>query len=418
MKVSKITRLLPFLMLAALLLGGILGKVAASYPEELSGFVAVSGWVGAAFLNILKMVIGPLILSSIITGVAGMGSASNLGRIGGKTIGLFLGTTVVAIVLGLFLVNIIKPGIGVNLLADPSANEVVVENLVAEQQNVGEILMDAIPSNITKAFVEDNMLQIIVFAILFGLFTTKIGHEQSKKILDFFSAVFHVMMKLTSAIIKLTPIGILGITVEQVARQGDVGALVSSLLLFLVTVFAGILIHFFVIIPLLLKSFGVKPYRHMKNMSLPLLTAFSTASSSATLPLSMDAVENKSGISNKITSFVLPLGATINMNGTALFECVSVIFLAQAYGVELTMLQQIIVVLTSLLAAVGAAGIPMAGFVMMTVILSAVGLPLDGIGLIMSVNFLPDMARTATNVWGDCAVAAIVAKTEGEKLNV
>ena len=253
MKVSKITRLLPFLMLAALLLGGILGKVAASYPEELSGFVAVSGWVGAAFLNILKMVIGPLILSSIITGVAGMGSASNLGRIGGKTIGLFLGTTVVAIVLGLFLVNIIKPGIGVNLLADPSANEVVVENLVAEQQNVGEILMDAIPSNITKAFVEDNMLQIIVFAILFGLFTTKIGHEQSKKILDFFSAVFHVMMKLTSAIIKLTPIGILGITVEQVARQGDVGALVSSLLLFLVTVFAGILIHFFVIIPLLLK---------------------------------------------------------------------------------------------------------------------------------------------------------------------
>ena len=418
MKVSKITRLLPFLMLAALLLGGILGKVAASYPEELSGFVAVSGWVGAAFLNILKMVIGPLILSSIITGVAGMGSASNLGRIGGKTIGLFLGTTVVAIVLGLFLVNIIKPGIGVNLLADPSANEVVVENLVAEQQNVGEILMDAIPSNITKAFVEDNMLQIIVFAILFGLFTTKIGHEQSKKILDFFSAVFHVMMKLTSAIIKLTPIGILGITVEQVARQGDVGALVSSLLLFLVTVFAGMLIHFFVIIPLLLKSFGVKPYRHMKNMSLPLLTAFSTASSTATLPLSMDAVENKSGISNKITSFVLPLGATINMNGTALFECVSVIFLAQAYGVELTMLQQIIVVLTSLLAAVGAAGIPMAGFVMMTVILSAVGLPLDGIGLIMSVNFLPDMARTATNVWGDCAVAAIVAKTEGEKLNV
>ena len=418
MKVSKITRLLPFLMLAALLLGGILGKVAASYPEELSGFVAVSGWVGAAFLNILKMVIGPLILSSIITGVAGMGSASNLGRIGGKTIGLFLGTTVVAIVLGLFLVNIIKPGIGVNLLADPSANEVVVENLVAEQQNVGEILMDAIPSNITKAFVEDNMLQIIVFAILFGLFTTKIGHEQSKKILDFFSAVFHVMMKLTSAIIKLTPIGILGITVEQVARQGDVGALVSSLLLFLVTVFAGILIHFFVIIPLLLKSFGVKPYRHMKNMSLPLLTAFSTASSSATLPLSMDAVENKSGISNKITSFVLPLGATINMNGTALFECVSVIFLAQAYGVELTMLQQIIVVLTSLLAAVGAARIPMAVFVMMTVILSAVGLPLDGIGLIMSVNFLPDMARTATNVWGDCAVAAIVAKTEGEKLNV
>ena len=418
MKVSKITRLLPFLMLAALLLGGILGKVAASYPEELSGFVAVSGWVGAAFLNILKMVIGPLILSSIITGVAGMGSASNLGRIGGKTIGLFLGTTVVAIVLGLFLVNIIKPGIGVNLLADPSANEVVVENLVAEQQNVGEILMDAIPSNITKAFVEDNMLQIIVFAILFGLFTTKIGHEQSKKILDFFSAVFHVMMKLTSAIIKLTPIGILGITVEQVARQGDVGALVSSLLLFLVTVFAGILIHFFVIIPLLLKSFGVKPYRHMKNMSLPLLTAFSTASSSATLPLSMDAVENKSGISNKITSFVLPLGATINMNGTALFECVSVIFLAQAYGVELTMLQHIIVVLSSLLAAVGAAGIPMAGFVMMTVILSAVGLPLDGIGLIMSVNFLPDMARTATNVWGDCAVAAIVAKTEGEKLNV
>jgi len=188
---------------------------------------------------------------------------------------------------------------------------------------------------------------------------------------------------------------------------------------YMLTVILALAIHFFVTLPLLMKILGkAKPFNHLRNMSTPLLTAFSTSSSGATLPLTMDAVETKSGVSNKISSFTLPLGATINMDGTALYECVAAIFIAQAYGVDLTIAQQVIVVLTALLASIGTAAIPMAGFVMITVILTAVGLPLEGLGLILAVDRILDMFRTATNVWSDSCGAVIIAKSEGEKLNV
>lgn len=411
--------LLPILIFASLILGIAVTRLISFFPGTgTDTFIEICGWMGTAFLNLLKMVVAPLVFSSIVTGVAGIGSASSLGRIAGKTLGLFLVTTVIAIILGLALVNIVRPGSGVDLKIVGGENQGIVSELVEKTPTVGSVLMDAIPANVFRSFADGDMLPIIVFAILFGMFATKIKPEHGQKLLGLFNAVYEVMIKMTRAIISLTPLGVFGITVAQFSQHGDMASLLSSLGLFIAVVLAGILIHFFVIIPVFLKIGGVAPYRHMKNMALPLVTAFTTASSSATLPLTMEAVEEKSGVSNRIASFVLPLGATINMNGTALFECVSVIFLAQAYGIDLTFAQQVIVVVTSLLAAVGAAGIPMAGFVMMTVILTAVGLPLEGIGIIMSVNVILDMSRTATNVWGDCAVAAIVAKSEGETLNV
>lgn len=413
-----IKQLLPVLILLSLALGILGAKAAAWFPAYAETPVAVCKWLGDAFLSLLKMVVAPLVFSSIVAGVANIGSASSLGRITGKTLGLFVLTMLVAVIVGLTLVNLFRPGAGIDLLTADAGNEALIAGLSQQRPTVGKILMDAIPANVAQAFADNNMLQIIVFAVLFGFFINRIPAEYGKKVLDFFQGVFQVMIRMTEAIILLTPIGVFGITVAQFSGHGDLWGLLSGLGVFILTVLLGIALQFFVVIPLFLKAGGVAPYRYMKQMLLPLVTALTTASSTATLPLSMDAAENKAGISNKITSFVLPLGATVNMNGTALFECVSVLFLAQAYGVHLAMSQQVVVVATSLLAAIGTAGIPMAGFVMMTVILTAVGLPLEGIGLIMSVNVILDMPRTAANVWGDCAVAAIVARSEGEKLTV
>jgi Na+/H+-dicarboxylate symporter len=224
-------------------------------------------------------------------------------------------------------------------------------------------------------------------------------------------------------IIRFTPLGIFSITAKVIAQQvingNGIDEIIARLGLYMVTVLAGIFFHFFITLSLALKFLGkVNPMKHFRNMATPILTAFSTSSSNATLPLSMEAVENNDGVSNKIASFTLPLGATINMNGTALYECVAVIFIAQAYGIDLSFGQQMIVVFTSLLAAIGSAGIPMAGLVMMAVVLKAVGLPLEGIGLLLAVDRILDMFRTTLNVYGDTCGAAIIAKSEGEKLNI
>jgi len=263
------------------------------------------------------------------------------------------------------------------------------------------------------------MLSIIFFAVLFGFFITKISTKPRLILSDFFNALFDVMMKITMFVIKFTPFGIFGIVATVVADQDDLIGLGSRMGLYMGTVVAALAIHFFITLPLIVKFIGkVKPFKHLKNMSTPLLTAFSTSSSGATLPLTINAVEKNSGVSNKISSFTLPLGATINMDGTALYECVAAMFIAQAYGVELTLVQQVIVIITALLASIGAAAIPMAGLVMITVILTAVGLPLEGVGLILAVDRILDMFRTATNVWSDSCGAVVIAKSEGERLKV
>ncbi len=407
-------------ILTALILGVVSGKVASIYPDNSEWFVSLAGYVGTGFINLLMMIIAPLIFFSISSGVANIGSGKSLGRIGGKTIGLYLITTVVAATIGLLLVNIIQPGEGVTIVpSDMLKSNVDVESLVGNQKGVGDIILDIIPKNVVKAFADNVLLQIIFFAILFGLFLTQIKEDLKDAMLKLLVAGFEIMMKMTAAIIKLTPIGIFGIIAKQVYMNPNLGDMFSSLGLFILTVFLGIGIHVFVVLPLFTKILGkVNPFKHMSNMSGALLTAFTTASSSAALPLSMEATEKYSGVSQKITGFCLPLGATINMNGTALFESVAALFVAQTYGIEMTITQQVMVVVTALLASIGTAGIPMSGLVMLTMILSAVGLPLDGIGLILAIDFIVDMLRTTANVWGDSCVAVIVAKSEGEKLSI
>jgi len=371
-------------------------------------------WMGDIFLRALKMLIIPLILSSLISGITNIGGGGNLGRLGLKTFGYYIMTSIFAILTGLFFVNMIKPGLGADLSFSQK-----VEGLVEKQKSVKEIVIDIVPDNIFAAFNESDMLSIIFFAILFGFFITKVGKRPRQILSEIFNSLFDVMMKITMFVIKFTPLGIFGIVAKVVADQDDLIGLGSRMGLYMGTVIAALAIHFFITLPLIVKFIGKsKPFNHLKNMSTPLLTAFSTSSSGATLPLTINAVEKNSGVSNKISSFTLPLGATINMDGTALYECVAAMFIAQAYGVELTLIQQIIVVVTALLASIGAAAIPMAGLVMITVILAAVGLPLEGVGLILAVDRILDMFRTATNVWSDSCGAVVIAKSEGEKLKI
>ena len=389
--------------------------IAVLYGIFFTSYVSYVTWMGELFLRALKMIIVPLILSSIISGVANIGDAHNLGRLGLKTFTYYITTSLFAILTGLVLVNIIQPGIGADLGLKSEVPE-----LTATSGDLGEIIMRMVPTNIFDALASADMLAIIFFSILFGYFITRVGEKYKLMLTDFFNGSFEVMMKLTHFVIKFTPLGILGIVAGLVAEQADnLISLVGSLGMYMAAVLLGLVFHAFVTLPIILKLIArVKPGLHARAMSAPLLTAFSTSSSSATLPLTLDAVENNSGVSNKVTSFVLPLGATVNMDGTALYECVAAMFIAQAYGIELGFVAQMVVVVTALLASIGAAGIPMAGLVMISVILSAVGLPLEGVGLILAVDRFLDMCRTTVNVWSDSCGAVTIAKTEGEILKV
>lgn len=375
--------------------------------------LAVS-WLGDLFLRLLKMLIIPLILSSIISAVANIGGSDNLGRLGLKTISYYVATSTFAIVTGLILVNLIKPGIGADLSFAQK-----VDDLANAPTSLGQTLLEMVPKNLFDVLARGDMLAIIFFSIIFGVFITRIGTKPQEILKDFFNAVFDTMMKVTMFVIKLTPLGIFGIVVKVIADVDDLWNLVARMGLYMGTVLGALAIHAFITLPLIVRFIGkAKPFKHFGAVTTPLLTAFSTSSSGATLPLTMTSVERNSGVSNKISSFTLPLGATINMDGTALYECVAAMFIAQAYGMNLTGAEQFIMVVTALLASIGAAAIPMAGLVMITVILTALGLPLEGVGLILAVDRILDMFRTSVNVWSDTCGAVVIAKSEGETLNV
>ena len=398
-------------ILIALLFAILFGLFLGEYVDYIS-------WLGELFLRALKMIIVPLILTSIVSGVTNIGDAQNLGKLGLKTFSYYITTSLFAIVTGLVLVNLLQPGVGADLGFTKN-----IEQLSKVHDSLGNIILRMVPVNIVSAMVEGDMLAIIFFSILVGFFITRLPSDYKEPFTKFFNGGFELMMKITSFIIKFTPIGIFGIVASVVAEQaGDKKALLDisqRLGVYMLAVLGGLAFHSMFTLPLLLRLFGrANPWLHFKAMTTPLLTAFSTSSSSATLPLTMEAVEHNVGVSNKITSFVLPLGATVNMDGTALYECVAAMFIAQAYGIDLSFVQQMIVVVTALLASIGAAGIPMAGLVMISVILSAVGLPLEGVGLILAVDRILDMCRTTVNVWSDSCGAAIIAKTEGETLNI
>ena len=267
---------------------------------------------------------------------------------------------------------------------------------------------------------QGSILSVIFFAIIFGYFITTVNSKYKESLTTFFNSIFEVMMKITLFIIKFTPLGIFGIVAKEVARNSEqLANIAGSLAVYSLCIIAGLLIHAFITLPLIVRYIGkAKPFTHFRNMATPLLTAFSTSSSSATLPLTMEALEYESGVSNKVTSFTLPLGATINMDGTALYECVAAMFIAQVYGMDISFAQQALLVVTALLASIGAAGIPMAGLVMITVVLTAIGIPLEGIGLILAVDRILDMLRTSVNVWSDSCGAVTIARSEKEETNV
>jgi proton glutamate symport protein len=368
--------------------------------------------IGDLFLRLLQMLVVPLIVSSLITGVTGMGDLRTLGSIGGRAIAFYLTTSFLAIVTGIVVVNIIRPGEGAELalLEEGTGGVLLAETPSSIGVVLWEQLESLIPKNPLAAATEGDMLPVIFFSLLIGVFIGLAEHREGSKdasvVRRFFSGLFDVMMQMTLFVVKFAPIGVFGFTLYAAAGKGP--AAFQVLGWYVLTVFIALLIHATVTLPTILKlATGRSPIEYAKRLTTALVTAFSTASSNGTLPLTMQEVEG-AGVKPEVTSFVLPLGATINMDGTALYEAVAVLFIAQVYGVDLNLAQQAIIALTALLASIGAAGIPHAGMVMMVVVLNAVGLPTSAVALILAVDRILDMLRTTVNVWSDSVAAAVV----------
>ena len=387
-------------------------------------YLSIFEYIGTLFLNALKMIIVPLIASSIVVGMQGIGSSGNLGAIGIRTLVFYATTTLLAILIGLALINLVSPGtfdgrpVGELLAIDDDDGPAIGASIETKGAgDVAEIFIRMVPPNIIKAAAEGQMLGLIFFALLFGFFITKLPDNLRDSFSRFWEATFQVMMSMTEWIMKFAPIGVFGLVAGVIAKTGFAAA--KPLAIFSLTVFAALCVHALVILPLLLRYVGkVKPYATIKAVSPAMLTAFSTASSSATLPVTMRSLENNVGVSNSISSFVLPLGATVNMNGTALYECAAAMFIAQAYGLDLSLGIQFTIVVVALLTSIGVAGVPSASLVAIAIILGAVGLPVEAIGVLLVFDRALDMCRTSVNIWGDAVCATIIAKMRGEKTNV
>ncbi len=405
---------------AGIVLGVLAGLISGDTAELVPGltFDSAYDYIGTLFLNALKMLIVPLIATSIIAGVAGLGGPGTLGRLGGKTLLYYLTTSTISILVGLTIVNLVQPGIlngvPVRELLDFQANsEEVAARVSGAQGGVAEVFLRMFPPNIVKAAAEGQMLGMIMFCILFGYFISQLAKAKSAPVTSFVQACFEAMMGVTRFVMRFAPIGVFGLVASVVADVG-LGA-ARPLVVFSITVLAALAVHFLVVMPLILIFVArVNPLRHYRAMAPALLTAFSTSSSSATLPVTMRCVEDNAGVSGRTTGFVLPLGATVNMDGTALYECVAVIFIAQAFGVELSFGVQFTIIVTALLTSIGVAGVPAASFVAIAVILGAVGLPVEAIGVLFVFDRILDMSRTAVNVFSDSCGAVAIARLEGE----
>jgi proton glutamate symport protein len=413
-------------ILIALVLAVVAGRLSGTDGSVLGvTLYAVYGFIGVLFLNALKMIIVPLIMASIITGVSGMGGAEGLGRLGGKTLLFYLTTSLFAILTGLMFVNLLAPGIidgeparQVLGLSQQAADEVAAKVADRSITDLSDVFLSMIPPNVIQAAADGQMLGLIVFSLLFGFFITRIDRDRGALLGSFWQGVADVMMGITDLIMKFAPLGVFGLVAKTVAGIGaeQINDLAVSLGTFTLSVLLALAVHTLVTLPLMLRFLGgVSPLAHFGAMMPALLTAFSTASSSATLPMTMECVQDNARVSKRTSSFVLPLGATVNMDGTALYECVAAMFIAQAYGLELSFVTQFTVVLVALFTSIGVAGIPAASLVAITIILATVGLPAEGIGLILAVDRILDMFRTSVNVFSDSCGAVIIARTEGEK---
>jgi Na+/H+-dicarboxylate symporter len=407
-------------ILIALALAVALG--AAADPEtRLFGvpLVAALGFVGDLFLRALRMLVMPLIAASIVTGISSVGDTRQLGRLGARTAGYYLLSTLVAVVVGLFWVDALRPGI---LDGAPARERIgLSQETGAVTERVGgrdasdvlEVFLRMVPENVLRDAVEDQMLGVIFFSLLFGFFATRISEGPRRAVVEFWQGVYEVMLKMTDWVLLFAPVGVFALA-GRVAILTGWGA-VRPLATFFACVLLALGTHAFVVLPMVLRLVArVRPVAFFRVMGPALLMAFSTASSSGTLPLTLERVQ-LAGVSRRVSSFTLPLGATVNMDGTALYECVAAVFIAQAYGLELGFAQQFLIVAVAVLTSIGVAGIPAASLVAITLILQTIGLPLEGIGLILAVDRVLDMCRTAVNVFSDSCAALVVARWEGER---
>ena len=393
--------------LVAMIVGALTGLVFGA--SAASAF----GWIGDLFMKLLRMIIVPLVLTSIISGVASLGGGKALGRLFSKTLGYYVLSSLLAVLVGLLVVNLIRPGVGANMTSTPPANLPELETAASPI----DLLLDIVPENVIQAAASADMLALIFFSIVFGAAITTLPARSRAVVTDLFEALFHAMMRLTSGIIVFLPIGVFALITKMVASTGFDAF--KPLALYAVTIGSGLTIHFLVTLPILLIVLGrIVPRIHFANMREPLLIAFSTSSSGATLPVTLTTVEKKVGVSNQVASFVLPMGATVNMDGTAVFECVGALFIAQVLGFDLTIMQQGVVVLTALLASIGAAAVPSAGLVVIFIVLEAIGLRGPDVNVIvgsmLAIDRPLDMYRTVVNVFSDSCGAAIIARSEGE----
>jgi len=392
-----------------LILGALLQWIALPQEHFVSN-VVLNGVIdagGKIFITLLKMLVVPLVFVSLVCGAASLGDTGSVGRLGGKTIGLYLLTTAVAVSMAMLIALTTDPGLG-----GESANQMQPETAFEPKTapSVKDTLINVVPGNPIAAMADGKMLQVILFALLFGLALSKAG-TSGQKLRSFFTDLNEVMMRLITMIIALTPIGVFCLMTQLGATLGL--AEIAKVAMYFATIVIALLAHAVLVYPLLLKSLtGLSPLAFLAKMREPLLVAFSTSSSGATLPVTLRTVEHKLGVPNNVASFAVPLGATINMDGTAIMQGVATVFIAQFYGIDLGLTALLTVVLTATLASIGTAAVPGVGLITLTLVLDQVGLPVEGIALIIGVDRLLDMLRTAVNVTGDATVATIVASSE------
>jgi len=380
-------------------------------------------FLGRLFILLIRMIVVPLVFSSLFVGTASLGNIRKLGRIGAKTIVYYLCTTAIAITIGLMLGNAIQPGSGLDEatkteLLESYRTEAIEKIEIASQRPSGfdaivETLIRIVPGNPIASLAEENMLQIIFFALLFGVAITLVPNGKGKPAIDFFEAVSEGMIQLVHIVMKFAPIGVLALIASVVGKFGV--DILLSLLKYALVVIIGLFMHMIFIYSSAVRIFGkTGPIEFFRGIRPAQLIAFSTSSSSATLPVTMECAEENLGVPEEVSSFVLPLGATINMDGTALYQGVAAVFIAQVYGLSLTLGDQVTIVLMATLASIGAAGVPGIGVITLTMVLQTLGLPLEGIALILGVDRILDMCRTTVNITGDASAAIVVAATEGE----
>lgn len=388
-------------LLTAIVLGAIAGIV---LGWQGGTAVTAVAWMGELFLNLLQMVVIPLILAAVISGVANL-ELHRLGRLGGLTAAYYLATSAVAVLIGLLMVNLIRPGSG---LAPEEGAALPESVLSGGQAGAGAFIDSLVPGNLVAAAADTQLLPLILFALALGAAVTATG-ERARPVADFFNALNEAMMRLVGWIMLLTPLGVMGLVAGRLGEAGGGDAVAGELAAVgwhVTTVLSGLGLHLLFLLALAGLATG-HGLAYLVSMLRALLTAWGTASSSATLPVTLEGVR-ENGVDPHVTRLVLPLGSTVNMDGTALYEACAVLFIAQAYGLDLGLAQQALVFVTATLAAIGAAGIPEAGLVTMVIVLKAVGLPLEGIGLLLAVDWFLDRFRTATNVWGDAVGAALL----------